>query len=235
MAFPDGGGLDRALLQRLANQEVHEDDDIVAELAKGFDLTTAELAERLKNGRSKFGNLIDFAKGRLKLQGLIHRVGAKRYQITSAGLEELSRWGTQIPEPEGQETAEPSEIGDGIDGERELKEALRDNLEQLEEGLKFVEVERYVKFGFIDIVAQDKSGTTVVIELKKGEADHHAVGQVASYMGALLEDGVPVRGMLIAYSFSHRGVAAASVVRDLELHRYGHHFRFERVAQRSGS
>jgi RecB family endonuclease NucS len=142
----------------------------------------------------------------------------------------------------GERDAEPSagRLGEDMDEEDEMRKALRDNLEQLEQGLKFVQEERYVKFGatefgYIDIVAQDKAGMTVVIELKKGDADYHAVSQVASYMGAFQEEGTAVRGMLIAYGFSHRALAAARMVNDLELHRYGHLFRFEKIPQPSGS
>lgn len=82
----------------------------------------------------------------------IRRVAAGKYQITPIGSEEVSRWGTQPP-AEDTETAisvgQPStDIGDDINEERELRTALRDNLEQLEEGLKFIEEERCVKFGY---------------------------------------------------------------------------------------
>lgn len=243
MALPDAATVNRALLGLLADGEVHDKDDILSSLAQGLALAPTDLDERHPGGRSKFAVLIDFAKVRLGLKGLIRRVAAGKYQITPIGSEEVSRWGTQPP-AEDTETAisvgQPStDIGDDINEERELRTALRDNLEQLEEGLKFIEEERCVKFGYalgyIDILAQDKSGATVVIELKKGEADHHAVGQVASYMGALFEHGAPVRGLLVAYGFSDRAVAAARVVRDLELHRYGHHFRFERIPRPSDS
>jgi RecB family endonuclease NucS len=40
-----------------------------------------------------------------------------------------------------------------------------------------------VAAGFIDIMAEDKQGATVVIELKAGIADYNAVAQLLSYMG----------------------------------------------------
>lgn len=233
MSLPDSAKIDRALLALLGDGEVHDSEDIVPSLAGKLALTPADLNERHPSGRSKFGVLIDFAKVHLGQRGLVRKVATKRYQITPAGSEVVSRWGAE-PQPEGTEPVisggQPrTDIGDDIDEESELKNAIRGSMEQLETGLRFIEEEKFVKFGFIDIVAQDKSGMTVIIELKKGEADYHAVGQVASYMGAVSEDGAAVRGMLIGYGFSPRAVAAARMVRGLELHRYGHHFRFERA------
>jgi RecB family endonuclease NucS len=99
-------------------------------------------------------------------------------------------------ESEGASEELNPDLGDEFPIERELKRALKGNMQQLEEGLKFVEEERFVGFGFVDIVAQDKNGVTVVIELKKGEADHRDVGQVASYVGEISSrDGNSVRGM----------------------------------------
>jgi RecB family endonuclease NucS len=47
--------------------------------------------------------------------------------------------------------------------------ALRANIDQLEPGLTVIDGgnERKVASGFIDITARDRSGATVVIELKK--------------------------------------------------------------------
>jgi RecB family endonuclease NucS len=135
-------------------------------------------------------------------------------------------------ESEGASEELNPDLGDEFPIERELKRALKGNMQQLEEGLKFVEEERFVGFGFVDIVAQDKNGVTVVIELKKGEADHRDVRQVASYAGEISSrDGYSVRGMLIAYGFSPRCITAARIVRELELRRYGYHFNFEKVLQ----
>ena len=50
--------------------------------------------------------------------------------------------------------------------ERDLQEALRDNIEQLEPGLKIIDggTERTVAAGRIDITAEDKEGNLVVID-----------------------------------------------------------------------
>jgi RecB family endonuclease NucS len=72
--------------------------------------------------------------------------------------------------------------------ERDLQKALRENIQQLEAGLKIIDdgKERKVVSSFIDITAEDKQGATVVIELKAGIADYNAVAQLLSYIGDLM-------------------------------------------------
>jgi len=85
--------------------------------------------------------------------------------------------------------------------ERDLQKVLRDNIDQLEPGLKITDgnKERRVPSGYIDITAEDKDGAFVVIELKAVEADRDAVGQLLAYMGDLMGDEHKVvRGILVA-------------------------------------
>lgn len=113
--------------------------------------------------------------------------------------------------------------------ERDLKAALCKNIERLEVGLKIADdgKERQVRFGGkaepgrIDITCQDTNGTTVVIELKRGKAGRGAVGQILSYMGALMLTEKRVRGILVAREFSPQGKAAASTVPALQLRKIG--------------
>lgn len=55
--------------------------------------------------------------------------------------------------------------------------------------------------GIMDILAVDKNGDYVIIELKRAESGYKVVGQVLNYMGwvqdKLLQDGQKVRGMII--------------------------------------
>ena len=115
--------------------------------------------------------------------------------------------------------------------ERDLQKALRENIQQLEAGLTIVDggKERNVPCGWIDISAKDKQGAIVVIELKAGEADRSAVGQVLAYMGDLMAEGAgkPVRGILVASGFKESAVAAARAVSSLQLKKYGIRFSFE--------
>jgi hypothetical protein len=80
-----------------------------------------------------------------------------------------------------------------FDIERDLQRVLRDNIEQLEPGLKITDggKEKAVAAGRIDITAEDRNGVAVVIELKTGEADRPAIGQILAYMGDLAADKKP--------------------------------------------
>ncbi len=133
-------------------------------------------------------------------------------------------------------TEEIEEIKEAVEAtfslERDLQAALRSNIEQLESGLRVVDggSERRVSFGRIDITAEDKEGSIVVIELKAGEADRDAIGQLLSYMGQVVETVArPVRGILVAGSFSARAISAARVLANVELKAYSFKFFFNSV------
>jgi RecB family endonuclease NucS len=115
--------------------------------------------------------------------------------------------------------------------EDDLQKALRKNIEQLEPGLRIVDgdKERIVESGRIDILAEDSSGTTVIIELKAGVADRDAVGQIAGYMGDFISKGEAVRGILVAGDFPARAISAAKAIPNLQLRKYGFQFSFEPV------
>jgi hypothetical protein len=134
-----------------------------------------------------------------------------------------------------------SEVGDLVDEaiettfglERDLQNALRANIDQLEPGLTVTDNgnERKVASGFIDITARDRLGATVVIELKKaGASDRDAIGQILGYMGDLMEGADSVRGILVAGEFSPRVIAAARAVPNLTLVKYAFRFSFEIIS-----
>jgi RecB family endonuclease NucS len=122
------------------------------------------------------------------------------------------------------------EVGQRIGLERDLQAALRVEIDQLEPGLRIIDdgAERSVDSGFIDITARDVSGTTVVIELKAGSAGQRAVAQILSYMGnvATEEESGKVRGILVASNFDDKAKAAARMVPNLILRKYGVRFLF---------
>jgi hypothetical protein len=90
--LPDRPSIERALLELFSDGQVHHDDEIVSSLVKRFKLDADGLTF-YKNGRTKFGNRIDWVKGDMGegLRGtkLIRRVGRKRYQILPLGLDTL--------------------------------------------------------------------------------------------------------------------------------------------------
>lgn len=113
--------------------------------------------------------------------------------------------------------------------ERDLQKALRDNIGQLEPGLKIVDggTEQTVAAGRIDITAEDTEGCRVVIELKAGQADLRSIGQLLSYMGSLDNDpSRPIRGILVAKEFPPNLVMAAKAVPNLSLKAYSIQFSF---------
>ena len=126
------------------------------------------------------------------------------------------------PEPELQ----PQTIG----LEKDMQAAIRQNIEQIEPGLRITDGgrERSVETGFIDITAEDSDNTPVVIELKTGVAGQRAVAQILSYIGSVMdEEGTDqVRGILIASEFDRKARAAAKVVPNLILMRYEFSFQF---------
>jgi hypothetical protein len=113
--------------------------------------------------------------------------------------------------------------------EREMQSAVRKQLELLESGLREADggLEVSVATGRIDILAEDRNGNLVVIELKAGLCPSGAIEQVLGYAEALFADrGKPVRAYLIASEFSDRHLAAAKRVRDLELRTYEFSLKF---------
>lgn len=81
--------------------------------------------------------------------------------------------------------------------ERDLQEALRTNISQLESNMTITDggKERVTDAGRIDITTTDKKGGLVIIELKAGTAKMKAISQLLAYMGAVAEsDKKPVRG-----------------------------------------
>jgi RecB family endonuclease NucS len=116
--------------------------------------------------------------------------------------------------------------------ERDLQQALRKNIDQLESGLTIIDdgKEQTVPSGRIDITARDAKGATVVIELKAVPADRDAVGQILAYMGDLIGTAPMVRGILVAGEFAPRAVAAARAAPNVQLVRYRFRFSFEVVS-----
>lgn len=114
--------------------------------------------------------------------------------------------------------------------ERDLQTALRDNISQLEPGLEIADggTEMSVETGRIDIVASDREGVPVIIELKAGTASPKAVAQILGYMGAYMDQtGQNVRGILVAGDFQANTELAARPVPNLLLRRYQYKFEFE--------
>lgn len=113
--------------------------------------------------------------------------------------------------------------------EQDLQAAVRAQLDKLEPGLVEDDGGREISVatGRIDIVARDKDGKPVAIELKAGPCPTGALEQVLGYAADLEDErGEEVRAYLIAGSFSDRTRAAARRMTGLELRTYEFSLRF---------
>lgn len=121
--------------------------------------------------------------------------------------------------------------------ERDLEAALVANMGQLEDGLQlYNENGRSGQqfdtqaVGRIDIIAVDKKGNIVVIELKAGEADDRVCGQLLRYIGWVKENlaaNRTVRGIIVANEFNQRLKYAAKAMSGVvSLQKYEVNFRF---------
>lgn len=112
--------------------------------------------------------------------------------------------------------------------ERDIEDHLVNNLNLLEPGLKLIARQYKTDVGRIDVLAEDKTGRRVVIELKVGEAKDSVIGQIARYVGWFsLKDGQPPRSIIIASGFPDGVRYAATMIAGLKLLAYRVHFSFE--------
>ena len=111
--------------------------------------------------------------------------------------------------------------------ERELQDALKTNLHQLEPGLELSGTEQSVGAGRADIVTHDNEGNIVIIELKAGTAQPDSMTQLLAYMGSIDNpESRPVRGILVARDFHTRVKHAAKAVPNVDLRSYSFMFSF---------
>jgi len=153
------------------------------------------------------------------------RVAAVKAHLTMGSYQSRVKVGA-LDVTDLEEVTDAAELKFGL--ERDMQSALRDNIHQLDPSLRIVDggKERRVESGFIDILAEDHTGSLVVIELKSGAAPESAMAQILSYIGALgAEQDQPVRGVLIAHEFSSRMKLAARAA-DVMLVQYGYSFTF---------
>ena len=114
--------------------------------------------------------------------------------------------------------------------EAHLQAALRENIAQLDPDLEIIDGggERRVQSGFIDIMARDKAGCHVVIELKAGMARDAVVAQTLGYMNDVKdEDEKEVRGIIVAADFNKRVRSAAEHIPNLILKSYRYDLGFK--------
>lgn len=135
---------------------------------------------------------------------------------------------------DGGEEDDDDQEGFGTDREfayeRDLQSYLAKNLDQIEPGLTLYEDElsRGVEYPAgrrrIDILAQDKNGALVVIELKVARSYDRVVGQILNYVSWVRENladpGQKVRGIIIGRKITEDLQLACLFISDLTLMEY---------------
>ena len=114
--------------------------------------------------------------------------------------------------------------------ERDLQQYLAENLACIEPGMHLYEEEgvRGIEFDAggrrIDILARDRQGSLVVLELKVSKGYDRVVGQLLRYMNwvrkELAEPGQRVRGIIICRTMSEDLRLACAGIGDVELLEY---------------
>ena len=114
--------------------------------------------------------------------------------------------------------------------EKDLQRYLAENLETIEPGLRLYEEDGVRGFEFdaggrrIDILAIDKSGSLVVLELKVSRGYDRVVGQLLRYVNwirqNIAEPDQRVRGMIVCRTMTEDLRLACASIPDVELFEY---------------
>jgi len=102
---------------------------------------------------------------------------------------------------------EGADTPDTVGTEADLKRHVLEHPEVVERGLQPLATERETPAGPVDVYAEDRDGTPVVIELKRTRVGPDAVGQLSRYVDALGRDlhaDADPRGVLVAPSVTDR-------------------------------
>jgi hypothetical protein len=120
----------------------------------------------------------------------------------------------EVGEQEHDELPAISEGGNSFAAEAHLRDYLAKNLDVIENGLQLfvddtgtVGVEYRTAMGRIDILAVDKTGGLLIVELKVERGPDEVCGQIMRYFGWVkrhLAKDKPVRGLIIAQHISDR-------------------------------
>jgi len=165
-----------------------------------------------------------------KRHGFFEYLGEGRFRLKDK-IDE-----TTEPNGEEEDTIEENLEETQISLEGDLETFILKDLASVEDGLSQYQGDRGEQFsvdsGRIDVLAVDKEGSFVVIELKAGTATDSVLAQVLAYMADVkktLAVQKRVRGIIIAYDFSNRLTSAVSLLENVAIMKYKVKFDFERV------
>ncbi|TNJ36297.1 endonuclease NucS domain-containing protein, partial [Prosthecochloris vibrioformis] len=152
----------------------------------------------------------------------------KRGEIVVPGLDNGFDMSADSLESDVEESIEAS-----LSLERDLHAYLARAVHEIENGLVLESngIEYQIDAGRVDLLAKDKNGQLVVIELKAGMAKDAALGQLLGYIGCIAEnnENTEVRGILIASDFDKRVVYAAKSLPQIKLVKYKVAFQLQEI------
>jgi hypothetical protein len=187
-----------------------------------------EIRATLNVSRERLGKRWEWFRDEVRKRVEAGKSSAEIVQELGLPLRRVAAFRAHLPGRDDDEEIEDA-VGTSIGLERDLQNTLGTNIAQLEAGLKIVGKQHRCAAGFIDLLCQDDQGALVVVELKAGEANDRALGQVLGYMGAIKSEnaGRPVRGIMVANEFSDRVRHASLVTPNLRLVSYAVQFTFK--------
>jgi hypothetical protein len=222
--FGDANGLEREV-REIRDMDIEWDLSYSSSLRRGFVVTLFEskgLFESFKKEHWAFGNTPAGERKRkwyLNLQA--------RYEEFVSGRHPESEEG-ELPDPE-------HSLEFAL--EAHLRDFLARNLERIEPGLRLHStpegqgIEYPIDSGRIDLLAVDRDGKFVVIELKLSQGRNKTLGQISYYMGWIdkeLGNG-PCRGFIIANEITDDLRTAVARVPGVTLAKYRMSFAIEIV------
>jgi len=164
-----------------------------------------------------------------KLHGYFNFLGHGVFELKEKAFEGLDTTEIENIEYEDLEVTQ-------LSLERDLEAFISEDVSTIEDGLSLFNGEtgrQYsVESGRIDLLARDKEGGIVVVELKAGEAKDASLTQILSYMEDIKTKHPKeekIRGMIIAHAFSPRLLKAVAFLPSIELLKYKVKFDFIRL------
>ena len=173
---------------------------------------------------------------------LLFKVDSGQYRLYESGKDPAPIHELVAGDVAREEELNAGEIGEDSEGvvptgstefllERDLQRYLAQNLDRIESGLNLYEDEEATGLEFeagggrrIDILAIDKTGAFVVLELKVSKGYDRVVGQLLRYVNWIRQNlavpGQRVRGMIVCRTMSEDLRLACSSIKDVELFEY---------------
>lgn len=178
---------------------------------------------------------------------LLFKVGSREYRLYDRATDPTPFYPAKKPEIAGTDgnlvtlVDEDDEVGGTGEVSREgstqfalekdLQRYLADNLQLIEPGLTLFADEDLSGFEYpagggrrIDILAKDRMGNFVVLELKVEKGYDRVVGQLLRYVNwvrkELAEPGQTVRGIIVCRTMSEDLILACSSISNIELFEY---------------